>query len=202
MQEVLRSGTGAGAYRYGFNLPGAAKTGTSQDAWFAGFTSKLLCIVWVGLDDYKDIKMQGADAAMPIWAEFMKKAHQHRAYRNVTGFSIPAGIVTAQIDNSSGQLATGSCPPDMVRTEYYLEGTAPTQFCPLHAGGTAVTDWQTPLTNGPVTGLPPSAQISVPTPPGAVPDPAESVQAENTNQKDKQPEKKKGLLNKIKSVFH
>lgn len=199
MQEVLRSGTGAGAYRYGFNLPAAAKTGTSQDAWFAGFTSKLLCIVWVGLDDYKDIKMQGAEAAMPIWAEFMKKAHQHRAYRNVTQFNVPAGIVTAQIDNASGQLATNSCPPAEVRTEYYLDGTAPSQFCPLHAGGgTTVTDWQTPLPSVPITGLPPSAQM---TPPPPVESP-ETVQADASSQKDKQATPKKGLFDKLKTIFH
>jgi penicillin-binding protein 1B len=195
MQDVLRWGTGAGAYKYGFSLPAAAKTGTSQDAWFAGFTSKLLCVVWVGLDDYKDIKMQGSEAAMPIWAEFMKKAHQHRAYRGVTQFSIPNGIVSAQIDGGSGQLATGSCPQKEVHTEYYLDGTAPTQFCPLHAGGTAVTDWQTPLPNVPATGLPPSAQMTPPADPSVE---LEGVQADASAQK----QKKKGLLDKIKSVFH
>ena len=83
MQEVLRSGTGAGVRSRGFSLPAAGKTGTSHDAWFAGFTTKLLCVVWVGLDDYKDIKMEGAKAALPIWTEFMKRAHRHRAYRDV-----------------------------------------------------------------------------------------------------------------------
>jgi penicillin-binding protein 1B len=199
MQEVLRSGTGAGASRYGFNLPAAAKTGTSQDAWFAGFTSKLLCIVWVGLDDYKDIKMQGADAAMPIWAEFMKRAHQHRAYRNVTQFAIPDGIVSAQIDNATGQLATGSCPPASVRTEYYLAGTAPTQFCPLHGGGTEVTDWQAPLPNVPASGLPPTAQAAPPSPSLESPD---ATQADASSQKDKPAQPKKGLFDKLKTIFH
>ena len=199
MQEVLRSGTGAGASHYGFNLPAAAKTGTSQDAWFAGFTSKLLCIVWVGLDDYKDIKMQGADAAMPIWAEFMKRAHQHREYRNVSGFSISEGIVAAQVDSGTGQLATGSCPPEAVRTEYYLAGTAPTQFCPLHSGGTTVTDWQPALPSAPVGGLPPTAQ-AVP-PPGSLESP-ESIPADASSQKDKPPPAKKGLFDKLKKIFH
>ncbi len=199
MQEVLRSGTGAGAGRYGFNLPAAAKTGTSQDAWFAGFTSKLLCIVWVGLDDYKDIKMQGADAAMPIWAEFMRRAHQHRAYRNVTQFNMPTGIVSAEIDNASGQLATGGCPPTAIRTEYYLEGTAPTQFCPLHAGGgTEVTGWQDSLPNVPASGLPPTAQAVPPTTAVESPD---TTQADASSQKDK-PTEKKGLFDKLKKIFH
>jgi penicillin-binding protein 1B len=200
MQDVLRWGTGAGAYRKGFTLPGAAKTGTSHDAWFAGFTSNLLCIVWVGLDDYKDVKMEGAQAAMPIWAEFMKRAHQHRAYRNVTQFAIPDGIVSAQIDNATGQLATGSCPPASVRTEYYLAGTAPTQFCPLHQGGTQVTDWQAPLPNVPATGLPPTAQVMQPS--AGVESPEMQQPDAASSQKDKQPQPKKGLFDKLKTIFH
>ena len=48
MQEVMRSGTAAGVRaRYGFNVPAAGKTGTSHDGWFAGYTSELLCVVWV-----------------------------------------------------------------------------------------------------------------------------------------------------------
>ena len=58
----------------GFTAPAAGKTGTSHDGWFAGYTSNLLCIVWVGYDDYSDIRLSGAQTAAPIWAEFMKKA--------------------------------------------------------------------------------------------------------------------------------
>ncbi len=76
LENVLhqRTGTGAGARTLGFTAPAAGKTGTDHDAWFAGFTTNLLCIVWVGNDDYTDIKIQGAHAAAPIWAEFMKRA--------------------------------------------------------------------------------------------------------------------------------
>jgi penicillin-binding protein 1B len=72
--DVTGSGTGAEVRNMGFTAPAAGKTGTDHDAWFAGFTTNLLCIVWVGNDDYTDIKLQGAEAAAPIWAEFMKKA--------------------------------------------------------------------------------------------------------------------------------
>jgi penicillin-binding protein 1B len=196
MQDVLRWGTAAGAAKWGFTLPAAAKTGTSQDAWFGGFTSKLLCIVWVGLDDYKDLKMDGATAAMPIWADFMRRAHQHRAYRDVAQFAIPDGIVSAQIDGGTGQLATGACPPAAVHTEYYLTGTAPTQFCPLHVGGTEVGSWQESLPTVPLTGLPPTAQVLPPSnmpldPPGA----------DASAQKDKL-DGKKGLFDKLKTIFH
>ena len=83
MQEVMRSGTAAGVRVAGFTLPAAGKTGTSRDGWFAGFTSKLVCVVWVGFDDGKDLNLEGAKSALPIWTEFMKRAHQRREYRNV-----------------------------------------------------------------------------------------------------------------------
>ncbi len=60
MQEVMRSGTAAGVRSRGFTLPAAGKTGTSRDGWFAGFTSKLVCVVWVGFDDAKDLNLEGA----------------------------------------------------------------------------------------------------------------------------------------------
>jgi penicillin-binding protein 1B len=141
MEEVLRSGTGAGVHNRGFNLPAAGKTGTSQDAdaWFAGFTSKLICVVWLGFDDNRPFKLEGASSALPIWTEFMKAAHKHREYMNVHGFSAPEGIVTAEIDQETGQLATANCPK--TRSEVFLAGTQPIETCTLHGGGTQITDW-------------------------------------------------------------
>jgi len=140
MEEVLRSGTGADVpYRFHFTLPAAGKTGTSRDGWFAGFTSKLICVVWVGFDDNRDFKLEGAHSALPIWAEFMKLAHAHREYHNVHAFSAPDGIVTADIDPESGQLATANCPK--TRSEVFLAGTQPIETCALHGGGTQITDW-------------------------------------------------------------
>ena len=70
VRTVLQGqGTGAGVRNMGFTAPAAGKTGTDHDAWFAGFTSNLLCIVWVGNDDYTDIKRAGRAAAAPIWAD-------------------------------------------------------------------------------------------------------------------------------------
>jgi penicillin-binding protein 1B len=74
MEGVMNFGYGYEARRRGFMEPAAGKTGTSHDAWFAGFTTNLICIVWVGNDDYTDVKLSGALAAAPIWAEFMKRA--------------------------------------------------------------------------------------------------------------------------------
>ncbi len=191
MQDVLRWGTGAGVRARGFDLPAAGKTGTSHDAWFAGFTSKLLCVVWVGLDDYQDIKMQGADAALPIWANFMKKAHQHRAYRDVSDFSAPDGVVTAQIDTTSGSLATSSCPENVIRNEYYITGTQPVQFCPIH-GSNQLANFE----NLPIAPPPPDGLQAAPLPPIPADDPT-------LNPKDaKDAKQKKGLIDKLKGIFH
>jgi penicillin-binding protein 1B len=143
LEDVLRTGTGAGVRGRGFTLPAAGKTGSSHDAWFAGYTSKLLCIVWVGFDDYRDVKLEGAKAALPLWTEFMKRAHQHPEYRTVQPFGAPDGIVSAEIDPDSGQLATSACPT--YRAEVFIAGTQPVELCHLHGGaGTQVASWDTP----------------------------------------------------------
>ena len=140
MEEVLRTGTAAGVRGRGFVLPAAGKTGTSRDGWFAGFTSKLICVVWVGFDDNRDFKLEGARSALPIWTEFMKRAHQHREYRNVHEFEAPEGVVTADIDADNGLLATPGCPK--VRSEVFIAGTQPVEACRLHGGGrTQVAGW-------------------------------------------------------------
>jgi penicillin-binding protein 1B len=124
MQEVLRSGTGAGARSQGFWQPAAGKTGTSRDGWFAGFTSELLCVVWVGFDDNRDLKLEGARSALPIWADFMKHAAQISPYRTAHDFRIPPGVVSAEICSDTGQLAGADC--STPRTEVFIAGTEPT----------------------------------------------------------------------------
>ena len=130
MEEVLRSGTGAGVRARGFWQPAAGKTGTSRDGWFAGFTSKLLCVVWVGFDDYSDLGLEGAKSALPIWTEFMKRAVNSSGYRDAREFAIPPGVVSATICADSHQLATPQCPDTY--TEFFVAGDQPTTECPLH----------------------------------------------------------------------
>jgi penicillin-binding protein 1B len=135
MQEVLRSGTGAGVRARGFALPAAGKTGTSRDGWFAGFTSELLCVVWVGFDDNRDLNLEGARSALPIWTEFMKRAAKLPGYRDARNFQAPAGIVTAEICPESGELAGPLCPES--RSEVFIDGTQPVVRCELHNGESA-----------------------------------------------------------------
>jgi penicillin-binding protein 1B len=120
-------GTGAGVRNMGFHAPAAGKTGTDHDAWFAGYTSSLLCIVWVGNDDYTDIKLQGAQAAAPIWAEFMKNAILLPQYSDTNEFSAPEGVQVVTLDQVSNLLADSACPDDY--TAAFLDGTAPTDTC-------------------------------------------------------------------------
>ena len=144
MQEVIRSGTAAGvAARYNLNFPVAGKTGTSHDGWFAGYTSELLCVVWVGIDSNLDLDLEGAHSAAPIWAEFMKRALKYRDYRDTKPFESPGGVVSIMIDPESGMPATSSCPK--VRREVYIAGTEPVGTCPLHRGHnvTNVSGWET-----------------------------------------------------------
>ena len=127
LENVINHGTGAKTRSLGFTAPAAGKTGTDHDAWFAGYTSNLLCIVWVGNDDYTDIKIEGADAAAPIWAEFMKKAVLLPQYSDTHYFSAPQGINMVKIDKTSNLLSDEAC-PDGVDIAF-LDGTAPTDTC-------------------------------------------------------------------------
>jgi penicillin-binding protein 1B len=86
LEGVMNFGTAAGVRTRGFTSPAAGKTGSSHDGWFAGYTSNLLCIVWVGYDDYSDLRLSGAQTAAPIWAEFMKKAVALPTYADVKPF--------------------------------------------------------------------------------------------------------------------
>ncbi len=110
LEEVLRSGTAAGVRSRGFTVPAAGKTGTSHDGWFAGYTSELLCVVWVGFDDNRELDLEGAHSAAPIWTEFMKRALDYREYRDAKPFQRPTGMVTIDIDPQSGMPATPACP--------------------------------------------------------------------------------------------
>jgi penicillin-binding protein 1B len=134
LQNVLQGhGTGAGVRNMGFHAPAAGKTGTSHDAWFAGYTSNLLCIVWVGNDDYTDIKIEGAHAAAPVWAEFMKHAVELPQYSDTHEFNAPEGVQIVQIDNTTNLPADPTCETDTYPAAF-LDGTVPTASC-SHPGG-------------------------------------------------------------------
>jgi penicillin-binding protein 1B len=129
---VVNFGTAYEVRTLGFSAPAAGKTGTSHDGWFAGYTSNLLCIVWVGFDDYSDIRLSGAQTAAPIWAEFMKRAVAFPQYSDVKPFTQPVGVVDVQLDKATNRLATPSCPETY--TAAFIAGTEPNETCDQSSG--------------------------------------------------------------------
>jgi len=185
MEGVLNFGTAFPVRARGFNAPAAGKTGSSHDGWFAGYTSNLLCIVWVGYDDYSDIRLSGAQTAAPIWAEFMKKAVALPQYSDVKPFSQPVGIVDVQLDKLTNRLATPSCPDTY--TAAFIAGTEPNETC----------DQSNSLRGffSRVFGL--GGDKALP-PPGASPGSQPGSEAGASSQ---DPKKKKGFFGKIAGIF-
>lgn len=123
MADVLDYGTGTRVRQMGFRGIAAGKTGSSRDAWFAGYTPSLVCVVWVGFDDNTDIGVTGGAVAAPMWADFMIRALQ--IHPELGGqFNPPTeGLVTMDIDPATGQIASADLPN--VRHEIFLSGTQP-----------------------------------------------------------------------------
>ncbi|HEY5952281.1 MAG TPA: PBP1A family penicillin-binding protein [Kofleriaceae bacterium] len=105
MKGVVSRGTAKYASTIG--RPTAGKTGTSanyKDVWFTGFTTDLLCSVWIGRDDSTPIgdKITGGGAAVPIWVDFMTKAHPRTKVRD---FTPPQNVTFARVEPWSGDPA-------------------------------------------------------------------------------------------------
>ena len=133
LEGVMNFGYGVAVRKLGFTGPAAGKTGTSHDAWFAAYTSNLICIVWVGNDDYTDVKLQGAIAAAPIWAEFMNRAIRLPQYSDMKPFLPPPdGIQVIGVDRASNLPADDSCRSDTYSAAF-LAGTVPQATC-THMG--------------------------------------------------------------------
>jgi len=133
LEAVLDAGTAKVSRSMGFMAPAAGKTGTSenfQDAWFLGYTTNLVCGVWVGYDLPKSLGHSAAGIALPLWTAFMKKAV---VLDPPQAFEPPAGLTWKTIDPESGLLARSGCPHR--RKAAFLTGTEPTAECPLHPGG-------------------------------------------------------------------
>ncbi len=114
-------------------IPGttiAGKTGTSRDGWFVGYTPNLVCAIWLGFDDNKQLGLTGAEAALPVWTEFMKAAVDLRPELGGRSFEQPDGITIAEIDPETDELATGKCPTH--ESVAMLSAQAPTSECFRH----------------------------------------------------------------------
>jgi len=182
MQAVINNGLAYSAVRLsGFQAPAAGKTGSSHDGWFAGYTSNLLCVVWVGFDDYSDLHLSGAQTAAPIWAEFMKKAAALPQFSDMTAFAQPTGVVDVQLDKATNLLATPACPETY--TAAFVIGTEPTATCDQSGGGIKGFFSRMLGLGG-----------QKPLPPG-------ETAADDPNSTNGDGKKKKGLFDKITGIF-
>ena len=130
LQGAFDSGTAAAARQQGFLHEAAGKTGTTddlRDAWFAGFTPDLLTVVWVGMDDGSPLGLSGAQAALPLWTDFMRHALDGRKSR---GFTAPDNLTFVDVDPVTGLRATPRCPETIQGA--FRDGTAPHEMCALH----------------------------------------------------------------------
>jgi len=182
MQGVVNFGLGYSAVRgRGFQAPAAGKTGSSHDGWFAGYTSNLLCVVWVGYDDYSDLHLSGAQTAAPIWTEFMKRAAALPQYSDMRIFTQPSGVVDVQLDKATNRLATPSCPETY--TAAFVAGTEPRETCDQTGVG-GFFSHLLGLGDKPLPPPPPGAQTS--------------ADGQTPSDADK---KKKGFFGKIVGIF-
>lgn len=139
MKDVVNRGTAASLANWGFkNVKDktgfAGKTGTSRDGWFAGFTPNLVCVIYVGFDDGKELGLTGGDAALPIWADFMKAALEEHPNWN-GDWTRPDGIQEAEIDIRTGKVisedgTTGATEPSPTPTPDETANTDDTNATP------------------------------------------------------------------------
>lgn len=202
MEGVINNGTGFTVRQRGFNAPAAGKTGTSHDGWFAGYTSNLLCIVWVGYDDYSDLRLAGGATAAPIWAEFMKRALALPQYHDVTDFSQPSGVVDVAIDKATNRLSTPACPDHYEMA--FVAGTEPQLTCEQAADnrnafqkilGLGQPTPQVPVITGGQPRLTTPGTGHQPAAPGGANQQAQQQQTPQPEQK------KKGFFGKLKDIF-
>ena len=201
LADVINAGTAYRARQIGFTLPAAGKTGTTNDyndAWFVGFTPKIVTGVWIGFDQPRTIIRNGyaGEVAVPMWAAFMKAATRGD---KPDWLEKPASIVALNVCRISGKLPNDGCDTvevvnrdgftesrSMIYTEYFVRGTQPTTECPLHEGSSFVDaiagvfgkDHGPPPIPVDATGLPAttgtSASGTAPPPVASSPSPSES----------------------------
>ena len=142
MRDVVTKGTG-GRCNFNPSMAIAGKTGTSQktqDVWFAGYTPYYTATVWAGYDNNVSLNTSSSpsvnesNVAKNLWRAIMRRVHEELPN---TTFAIPEGLVQLQICSKSGKLPTpGLCAEQgCVVTEYFAEGTEPTELCDIHYQG-------------------------------------------------------------------
>ncbi len=135
MVDVITKGTG-GAVNFGGDIAIAGKTGTTsddKDVWFAGFSPYYCATTWTGYDN--NVRMRASSEkslSKSMWRKVMSTIHENLA---AASFQKPGGIVTATVCSQSGKLPIAGICDAHLTTEYFAEGTVPTDSCTVHVNG-------------------------------------------------------------------
>ena len=134
LREALSRGTGSTVKRAGFRAPAAGKTGTTNDgtdAWFVGYTPKVVAAVWIGFDQQRPImeRATGGRLAAPVWARMMMQLPPSRM---TPDWPRPADVLEGRVDPATGLLVASGCPPweGFARRELFLRALTPVSACP------------------------------------------------------------------------
>ena len=172
LRDVVRRGTAAGSVGSRIRFPAGGKTGTTNeynDVWFIGFTPDLVTGMWMGFDTPTRImaNAQGGRLVAPAWTAMMNEVYERRPIP--APWSRPARLQAAEIDNTTGYLATAFCPTDVHYVESFIPGTEPTEYCPVHTSniftpfGVGSSGANDSTTTAPLSGqVPPPAPDSSP----------------------------------------
>jgi penicillin-binding protein 1B len=182
LKDVFDYGTAGRARSYGFKRAFAGKTGTTnnyRDAWFVGYSPRVLTLVWVGFDDGRTTKLAGGDACIPIWT-----AHMNRIAPLIpdVDWKRPEDVVNREIDPETGLLATPYCPD--AKSEIFAVGTEPSSVCPIHAGGGDLSPfWPDEIRPPDIGGDP------------------EDAQDDRTDPRQREKEREKGIRRLLRIIF-
>ena len=134
MVDVVTKGTGGSVNFGGMSMAG--KTGTTtdyKDVWFSGYTPYYTATTWAGYDNNTSLNGSGEkNLAKTLWKNVMSQIHENLENKP---FTVPSGIVQATVCKKSGKLPiAGLCDADLT-TEYFADGTVPTESCDVHYQG-------------------------------------------------------------------
>ncbi|MGN0307472.1 MAG: transglycosylase domain-containing protein [Lachnospiraceae bacterium] len=136
MQDTVTRGTGTAVNFGGMAIAG--KTGTTTDdldVWFSGYTPYYTATTWTGYDQNNSklsVDKAQLNLSKTMWKKVMEKIHEELPAKS---FEMPAGIVQATVCSRSGKLPIAGLCDHTLNTEYFAEGTVPTESCNVHYQG-------------------------------------------------------------------
>ena len=140
MQDVVTKGTGKAVNFSGMSVAG--KTGTTsdnRDVWFVGYTPYYTAGIWAGYDNNHELSSKRGETSYhkKIWKAVMSRLS---AGQSDIGFPKPSSVTSATVCAISGKLPIPGICDGTLKTEYFAEGTVPTEYCDVHVTGEACVE--------------------------------------------------------------